>query len=128
MLSKEVSSTIFKVFGMTRAGIEPRPPGSLANTQSTRKRIYMYVRVCVCVCVCVCLCAHARVCLCVLGKIEVLLCIIFCLIDFKIRTSAIVLFTFCVLSFVLFVEQRKTSSTFGLWLNSTSVFFFNPSC
>ena len=27
-----VSSTIFKVFGMTRPGIEPRSPGPLANT------------------------------------------------------------------------------------------------
>ena len=36
MLSKEVSSTIFKVFGMTRSGIEPRSPGSLANTQPIR--------------------------------------------------------------------------------------------
>ena len=26
-----VSSTIFKVFGMTRPGIEPRSPGPLAN-------------------------------------------------------------------------------------------------
>ena len=32
MLSKEVSSTIFKVFGMTRPGIEPRSPRPLANT------------------------------------------------------------------------------------------------
>ena len=32
VLSKEVSSTIFKVFGMTRPGIEPRSPGPLANT------------------------------------------------------------------------------------------------
>ena len=31
MLSKVVSSTIFKVFGMTRPGIEPRSPGPLAN-------------------------------------------------------------------------------------------------
>ena len=36
VLSKEVSSTIFKVFGMTRPGIEPRSPGPLANTQPTR--------------------------------------------------------------------------------------------
>ena len=36
VLSKEVSSTIFKVFGMTRPGIEPRSPGSLANTLPTR--------------------------------------------------------------------------------------------
>ena len=32
VLSKEVSSATFKVFGMTRAGIEPRSPGPLANT------------------------------------------------------------------------------------------------
>ena len=31
MLSKEVSSTIFKVFGMTRPGIEPRSPVSLGQ-------------------------------------------------------------------------------------------------
>ena len=31
----EVSSTIFKVFGMTRLGIEPRSPGPLANILST---------------------------------------------------------------------------------------------
>ena len=32
MLSKATSSTIFWVFGMTRPGIEPWSPGSLANT------------------------------------------------------------------------------------------------
>ena len=32
VLSKEASSTIFWVFGMTRPGIEPRSPGPLANT------------------------------------------------------------------------------------------------
>ena len=32
MLSKEVSSTIFKVFDMTQPEIEPRSPGPLANT------------------------------------------------------------------------------------------------
>ena len=32
MLSKAVSSTIFKVFGMTKPGIEPRSPRSLVNT------------------------------------------------------------------------------------------------
>ena len=32
VLSKEVSSTIFKVFGMKRPGIEPWSPGPLANT------------------------------------------------------------------------------------------------
>ena len=36
VLSKEVSSTTFKVFGMTWPGIEPRSPGSLANTLPTR--------------------------------------------------------------------------------------------
>ena len=30
-----VSSSIFKVFGMTRPGIEPRSPGPLANTLKT---------------------------------------------------------------------------------------------
>ena len=32
VLSKKVSSTIFKVFGMTRPGIETRSPGPLVNT------------------------------------------------------------------------------------------------
>ena len=32
LLSKEVSSTILKVFGMTRPRIEARSPGTLANT------------------------------------------------------------------------------------------------
>ena len=36
LLSKEVLRTIFKVFGMTRPGIEPRSPGPLANTLPTR--------------------------------------------------------------------------------------------
>ena len=36
MLSKEVSSTIFKVFGMTRPGIEPWSPWLLAKTLPTR--------------------------------------------------------------------------------------------
>ena len=35
VLSKEVSSTIFKAFGMTRTGMEPRSPGPLANTLPT---------------------------------------------------------------------------------------------
>ena len=35
VLNKEVSSTIFKVFGMTRPGIEPWSPGPLANTLPT---------------------------------------------------------------------------------------------
>ena len=30
--SVQASSTIFWVFGMIRPGIEPRPPGALANT------------------------------------------------------------------------------------------------
>ena len=37
VLSKEISSTIFKVFGMTRPGIEPQSPGLLMNTQPTRQ-------------------------------------------------------------------------------------------
>ena len=32
MLNKEVSSTIFKVYGMTGPGIEPRSSGPLENT------------------------------------------------------------------------------------------------
>ena len=36
LLSKVVSSTIFKVLGMTRPVIEPRSPGTLANTLPTR--------------------------------------------------------------------------------------------
>ena len=36
VLSKEVSSTIFKVFGITRPGIELRSPGPLANTLPTK--------------------------------------------------------------------------------------------
>ena len=36
VLSKEVSSTIFKVFGMTRPEMELRSPGPLANTLPAR--------------------------------------------------------------------------------------------
>ena len=36
VLSKEVSSTILKVFGMTRSEIEPQSSGPLANTLLTR--------------------------------------------------------------------------------------------
>ena len=36
LLSKEVSSTIFKVLGMTQPGIEPRSPGPLANTLKSK--------------------------------------------------------------------------------------------
>ena len=36
MLSKEASSIIFWVFGMTRPGTEPRSPGPLANTLTAR--------------------------------------------------------------------------------------------
>ena len=38
VLSKDVSSTIFWDFGMTRPGIEPRSPGLLANTLPTRTK------------------------------------------------------------------------------------------
>ena len=54
MLSKEVSNTILKVFGMTRPGIEPRSPGPFVNTLPTRaisrkfpntyKYVYEHVR------------------------------------------------------------------------------------
>ena len=39
MLSKEVSSTIFKVFGMTRPGIEPQSLGLVVNTLPTRPMV-----------------------------------------------------------------------------------------
>ena len=52
-ISKEASSCIFWVFGMTRPGIEPRSPGPLANTLTITLYIYIYVCVRVCVCVCV---------------------------------------------------------------------------
>ena len=42
VLSKEVSSTIFKVIGMTQTGIEPRSPRPLANTLSTGKVLLQY--------------------------------------------------------------------------------------
>ena len=38
VLSKEVSSTIFKVFGMTWPGIEPKSPGPLANALPIRPK------------------------------------------------------------------------------------------
>ena len=41
VLSMEVSSTIFKVFGMTQPGIEPRSPGPLANTLPTTPMIWL---------------------------------------------------------------------------------------
>ena len=40
MLSKVVSSTIFKVFGMTPPGIEPMSLGPLANTLPTIPKVY----------------------------------------------------------------------------------------
>ena len=43
MLSKEVSSTIFKVFGMIRSGIEPRSSRPLANTLPTRPMSRWYL-------------------------------------------------------------------------------------
>ena len=47
MLSKEASSTIFWVFGMTRPGIKRRSPGLLANTltilQPWRPQITSYI-------------------------------------------------------------------------------------
>ena len=44
VLSKEASSTSFWIFGMTRPGIEPNSPGSLANTltiMSTKANCYI---------------------------------------------------------------------------------------
>ena len=43
-----VSSSIFKVFGMTRPGIEPRSPGPLANTLTAgpMSRYYQYYNGC----------------------------------------------------------------------------------
>ena len=38
MLSKEVSSTVFKVFSMTQPGTKPRSPGPLSNTLPTRPK------------------------------------------------------------------------------------------
>ena len=47
VFSKEVSNTIFKVFGMTRPAIEPRSPGPLVNTfirwQICIIYIYIYI-------------------------------------------------------------------------------------
>ena len=43
VLSNEVSSTIFKVFGMTQPGIEPRSSASLENTLLTRPMRYEYI-------------------------------------------------------------------------------------
>ena len=42
-LSKELSSTIFCVFGMTRPGIEPRSPGPLVNTYC-RQLTFTFIR------------------------------------------------------------------------------------
>ena len=39
----EVSSTIFKVFGKTPPGIEPRSTGLLANTLLTKPYIYLSI-------------------------------------------------------------------------------------
>ena len=66
VLSKEVSSTVFKVFGMTRPGIEPRSPKSLANTLPI-------------VCVCVCVCERERERLCVCVKVCVCVCVYMCI-------------------------------------------------
>ena len=43
VFSKEVSNTIFKVFDMTRPGIEPRSPGSLATTLLARLMSRLYL-------------------------------------------------------------------------------------
>ena len=41
MLNKEISSTIFKDFGMTRLRIKPRSPGPLANTLATGTQLHV---------------------------------------------------------------------------------------
>ena len=43
VLSKEVSSIIFKVFGMMQPRIKPRSPRPLANTLSLSIYIYIYI-------------------------------------------------------------------------------------
>ena len=43
VLSKEVSSTIFKVFGMTQPWTEPRSPEPLANTVPTKPMSPLYI-------------------------------------------------------------------------------------
>ena len=45
-----VSSSIFKVFGMTRPGIEPRSPGPLANTLTAGPFILFSYTCYICVC------------------------------------------------------------------------------
>ena len=47
VLSKEVSSTIFRDFGMTRPGIEPGSPGPLANTLPNRPKSRLLIRICI---------------------------------------------------------------------------------
>ena len=42
VLSKEASSTIFWVFGMTRPGIEPQSPGSLVNTPLLNRKLSLH--------------------------------------------------------------------------------------
>ena len=44
MLSKEASSTIFLVFGMTRPGIEPQSPGTLGNTLTIMPMSCIYAK------------------------------------------------------------------------------------
>ena len=63
VLSKEASSTIFWIFGVTRPGIELRSPGPLANTLTARPMsLYIYIYIYMCVCLCVCLCVSVCVC------------------------------------------------------------------
>ena len=82
VLSKEVSSTIFKVFGRTRTEIEPSfsdhwrtlyPLGKWAGVCASMQvciymcvwvYIYIYIYMCVCVYVHVCMCMCVCVCLC----------------------------------------------------------------
>ena len=101
MLSKVVSSTIFKVFGMTRPGIEPRSPGPLANTLTAgpMSRIYIDEReMCVCVCVCVCVraCAYACVCFSILRGPVLMFSLVAREMSFKLSVTCPACFLFYV--------------------------------
>ena len=74
MLSKEATSTIFCVFGMTRPGIESRSREWISSTKFKIGQVHrllfikyfllprdnVCLRVCVCVCVCMRVCASER--------------------------------------------------------------------
>ena len=43
MLSKDISGTIFRIFGMTGPKTESRSPGPLVNTLPYRPVLYIYI-------------------------------------------------------------------------------------